>query len=143
MNQTLKKFLYPKTLIKKYKNWYLLLRRDQVTFGSLVLIEKSFKKKFSHLSQESLKELKIITNDIEKYFYKEYSISKINYLILMMVDPDVHFHIIPRHEKKIYFLDVVFKDFGYPSIPKLLKKNNISDKKFFLLKNKFKKDFKN
>ena len=30
---------------------------------------------------------------------KAFSYQKINYLMLMMVDPDVHFHVIPRYEE--------------------------------------------
>ena len=45
LNSTLKKFNYPENLIKEYNNWYLLIRPDQVTFGSMVLIEKKNKKK--------------------------------------------------------------------------------------------------
>ena len=40
----LKKFNYRENLIKEYKNWLLLLRPEQTTLGSLVLIEKSFQK---------------------------------------------------------------------------------------------------
>jgi diadenosine tetraphosphate (Ap4A) HIT family hydrolase len=126
LNSTLKKFNYPENLIKEYNNWYLLIRPDQVTFGSMVLIEKKNKKKLSDISIKSFNELKIISKKIENFFLKRFRFNKINYLILMMVDPHVHIHIIPRHKKKVIFGGKTFKDYGYPMPPNLSKKNAIN-----------------
>ena len=136
MNSTLKKFNYPNSLIKEYNNWYLLLRPEQVTFGSMILIEKSSKKNLSKIPAKSFLELKKITNKIERLFLKRLKFNKMNYLILMMVDPHVHLHIIPRHKKNIVFNKKSFKDFGYPKPPNLLKKNNINSKLLGKLKEK-------
>ena len=99
LNPTLKKFHYPDSLIKEYKHWYLLLRPEQVTFGSMVLIEKDLKKKLSLINKNSFVELKLIVKKIENYFLNILKFNKINYLILMMKDPHTHIHIIPRHRK--------------------------------------------
>ena len=68
INSTLKKFNYPSSLIREYKNWYLLLRPEQVTFGSMVLVEKKSKKNLYKISKQSFIELKIISKNIESFF---------------------------------------------------------------------------
>ena len=45
--------------------------------------------------------------------------AKINYLMLMMVDPHVHFHVIPRYEGKREFEGLQFPDAGWPKLPDL------------------------
>src|SRR3546814_15372281 len=45
--------------------------------------------------------------------------SKINYLMLMMVDPDVHFHVIPRYQGERRFEGIAFPDAGWPAAPDL------------------------
>ena len=44
---------------------------------------------------------------------------KINYLMLMMVDPHVHYHVIPRYESPASFDGVAFVDHGWPGPPVL------------------------
>ena len=49
MQEILKKFKLNENLIYEYKNWYLVLREKQITFASMVLIEKKFKKRLSDM----------------------------------------------------------------------------------------------
>jgi diadenosine tetraphosphate (Ap4A) HIT family hydrolase len=44
---------------------------------------------------------------------------RINYLMLMMVDPDVHFHVIPRYSTPREFAGQAFPDAGWPGPPAL------------------------
>ena len=44
---------------------------------------------------------------------------KINYLMLMMVDPDVHFHVLPRYSGTRTLLGVTYPDAGWPGPPAL------------------------
>ena len=46
MQEILKKFKLNENLIYEYKNWYLVLREEQITFASMVLIEKNLKKDY-------------------------------------------------------------------------------------------------
>ena len=66
MQHILKKFKFHDNLICEYQNWYLILREDQITFASMVLINKRFKKNVSDLSTKCFIELKKIFYDIEK-----------------------------------------------------------------------------
>ena len=119
MKEILETFDINNLLIKEYKHWYLLLRKRQVTIGSLVLIEKSFKTRYSDISFHSHCEFASIVIDIESSLQKNFNYDKINYLMLMMVDKEVHYHIIPRYSRQINFNGFRFIDSGWPSMPDL------------------------
>ena len=118
-NATLRKFGYPNSLIKSYKHWHLLLRPTQPTIGSMVLICRENTHQYSGISKEAILEQKIITHEIEKTLNKRFDYSKINYLMLMMIDPAVHFHIIPRYEQPVEFCNKEFTDEYWPTSPNL------------------------
>jgi len=123
MNATMQKFGYPDALIKEYKKWVVLLRPQQVTLGSLVLICQDDAKSFSDISTEAFAELPQVIQEIETSLSQAFSYQKINYLMLMMVDPDVHFHIFPRFAEITTFSQHDFFDDGWPGPPNLKKPN--------------------
>ena len=124
---TLKKFGYPSTLVKEYKHWYLLRRFEQVTLGSLILICKEQTDAFSKISSESFGELPIAVKEIETNLKRLFQNDKINYLMLMMVDPEVHFHIVPRYANDREFEGVIFKDLEWPKKADIDVINNVRD----------------
>ena len=97
MNATMKKFGYPETLTKDYRHWVILLRPQQATLGELVLICKADVEVFSKVSPEVFSELKEMVVAIYRGLGECFSYDKINSLMLMLVDRDVHFHILPRY----------------------------------------------
>lgn len=127
MNETMKNFGYPETLINEYNNWVLLLRPQQVTLGSLVLICKNEADEFHKISLEAFAELKRITEDIETRMKDYFSYNKINYLMLMMVDQDVHFHVFPRYAEERNFSHKLFNDTGWPGPPDLTQVNKTGE----------------
>jgi diadenosine tetraphosphate (Ap4A) HIT family hydrolase len=142
-DNTLIKFGFPESLIKEYDNWYLLLRPDQVTIGSLILITKHNEKKYSRLRRQSFVEFADIVSDIEKILSSLFKYNKINYLMLMMIDPEVHYHIVPRYKMDINFHGVLFKDTGWPSLPDFSNINDVTSEVKCLLLNKIKNRFDN
>src|SRR3546814_19148561 len=48
-----------------------------------------------------------------------FSSDLINYLMLMMVDRDVHFHVLPRYAETQSFSGVAYPDGGWPAAPDL------------------------
>ncbi|MEQ8858161.1 MAG: HIT family protein [Pseudomonadales bacterium] len=119
MNDTIVKFGYPDTLVHDYHNWLVLLRPQQVTLGSLVLACKEPVKQFHEVSADGFGELKTVISDIEHALSAMVSYRRINYLMLMMVDPDVHFHVIPRYPDPLEFDGRSFADAGWPGPPAL------------------------
>lgn len=122
----MKKFGAPGTLIRDYDHWAVLMRPGQVTPGSLVLICKEPATAFSMISGAAFAELQSITGHIEGVLSRAFNYDKINYLMLMMVDPDVHFHVIPRYEKPRTFSGQEFIDHGWPGPPDLVNINPTS-----------------
>jgi len=119
VNQTIRRFGHPETLVAEYAHWVVLLRTDQPTLGSLVLAARSQGEAFSALPAPAFAELARVTGDIEKALRKAVSYEKINYLMLMMADPNVHFHVIPRYQGLREAEGIVIADSGWPKTPAL------------------------
>jgi|APSaa5957512535_1039671.scaffolds.fasta_scaffold26174_5 diadenosine tetraphosphate (Ap4A) HIT family hydrolase len=128
MSKTLKKFGYPNNLLREYENWYILFRYEQVTLGSLILITKNNEYNLSEVSKEGFEEYPIIINHIETVLKEVFGYEKINYIMLMMIDPEVHYHVIPRYSKDILFEKNLFEDKGWPGFPAFSEPNSIDKK---------------
>ena len=119
MNVTLKKFGWPETLVREFGHWVVLVRPAQPTLGSLVLAAKSEATAFSALDPAAYAELADVTATIEAALGATVGYAKLNYLMLMMVDPHVHFHVIPRYEGAREWHGREFVDVGWPGLPDL------------------------
>lgn len=119
MNATIEKFGWPATLIAEFDHWVVLLRPAQPTLGSLVLAAKSDATAFGDLPGAAHAELKTVTAAIEAALTGAVGYAKINYLMLMMVDPHVHFHVIPRYEGERSAAGLTIADAGWPGQPDL------------------------
>jgi diadenosine tetraphosphate (Ap4A) HIT family hydrolase len=119
MHSTLHKFGFPETVLATFEHWIILLRPQQVTLGSLVLIAKSEVSSFAALPRGAYAELEIVTRCIETSLRKFRNFEKINYIMLMMVDPHVHFHVFPRYNAAQTFSRLGFQDTGWPGPPDL------------------------
>jgi diadenosine tetraphosphate (Ap4A) HIT family hydrolase len=119
MNQTIEKFGFPVTLLKEFEHWVVLLRPAQVTLGSLVLAAKSDASAYSGLPRGAFDEQADAVASIERALTRFVAYERINYLMLMMVDPNVHFHVIPRYSEPRSWNGLDFPDEGWPGPPKL------------------------
>jgi len=119
MNETITRFGFPATLLREFEHWVVLVRPAQPTLGSLVLAAKSDATDLSALPADAFAELKLVTTAIESALKDFVGYAKINYLMLMMVDPHVHYHVIPRYEGARTFADIEFTDAGWPKVPDL------------------------
>jgi diadenosine tetraphosphate (Ap4A) HIT family hydrolase len=119
MNETIERFGYPATLIAEYQYWVVLLRPAQPTLGSLVLAAKSEHCAFSELPPPAFEEMHEVIGAIENALRKAVDYDKINYLMLMMVDPHVHLHVIPRYDGERSHGPITIGDPGWPKTPAL------------------------
>lgn len=117
MNQTIEKFGYPGTLIREYGHWVLLLRPAQATLGALILACKDEASRFSDITPAAFAEMGLAVGDLERGLAHLFDYRKLNYLMLMMVDPDVHFHVLPRYESEQTYAGMNFTDPGWPGPP--------------------------
>jgi diadenosine tetraphosphate (Ap4A) HIT family hydrolase len=119
MNPTIVKFGYPDSLVCEFEHWVVLLRPAQVTLGSLVLAAKSQATAYGDLPREAFAEQADAVAAIERALRAFSRYERINYLMLMMVDPNVHFHVIPRYSQPRSRNGIDFPDTGWPGPPQL------------------------
>ena len=117
MNATIRKFGYPASLLHEYRSWVVLLRPAQPTLGSMVLACKEEATSLGAVSAQAWSQLAEATADLERALSTTFDHQKINYLALMMVDPNVHFHVIPRYSTSREFEGSTFADTAWPKPP--------------------------
>jgi len=118
-NATAITFGYPRTLVSETGGWLVLVRPKQPTFGALVLVCKEPAAAFSELSAAAFADLQTAIGGIERMLGRLVGYERINYLMLMMVDRDVHFHVIPRYAGVREDGGVSYRDAGWPGPPAL------------------------
>ena len=119
MNATIAKFGFPATLVREFDHWLVLLRPAQVTLGSLVLAAKSEATAYGDLPAAAFAEQAAVVAAIERALAAFCRYERINYLMLMMVDRQVHFHVIPRYSGARTWGGREFADAGWPGVPDL------------------------
>ena len=119
MNPTIEKFGYPATLVREFDHWVVLVRHSQVTLGSLILAAKSDATTYRDLPREAFAEQQDAVAAIETALADFCQYERINYLMLMMVDPNVHFHVIPRYSAPRRWREMTIPDVGWPGPPDL------------------------
>ncbi|MEM7507128.1 MAG: HIT family protein [Pseudomonadota bacterium] len=119
VNATFQKFGWPGTRIAETAHWGVMLRPEQPTLGSLVLACKQPVQAFGEVDAAGFADLGVATTAIEKMLIAAIGYDKINYLMLMMVDPDVHFHVLPRYDGARSFEGLEIADQGWPGPPVL------------------------
>ena len=118
-NETMRKFGYPDTLVREFAHWAVLVRPAQVTLGSLVLASTSDATRYGDLPAEAFAEQADAVRTIEQALAGFCGYERLNYLMLMMVDPHVHFHVIPRYPGTREWNGLDFADEGWPGPPQL------------------------
>lgn len=113
------KFKIDELKIYETEYWTWSLRPVQATLGAGVLSLKRECPVFSDLNQEEFCDLKNIIKVIEKTLKITFNYEIMNYLMLMMVDKQVHYHVIPRYERTIDFAGISWQDSGWPGVPNL------------------------
>ncbi len=123
MNQDMKnfkeKFMLDELIIFESKYWTWSVRPKQPTLGCGVLSLKRHAYKMSDITPEEAKDLEFIIKKIEQTMSKTFGYEIMNYLMLMMVDKHVHYHIIPRYSETKKYQGTSYEDKGWPAIPNL------------------------
>jgi diadenosine tetraphosphate (Ap4A) HIT family hydrolase len=118
-NATMRKFGWPGTRIAELEHWAVMLRPQQCTLGALVLACKQPVTAFGDVDPAGHAELGVAVKAIEAMLGAAIGYDKINYLMLMMVDPDVHFHVLPRYQGSRAIAGLDLADAGWPGPPRL------------------------
>lgn len=126
-NSTIKKFGFPESLIGETDFWVVLLRPKQITAGCLVLACKQDATALGDISEAAGADLPNVCKKLENALNVSFGPEKINYVALMMVDPHVHFHVIPRYSTSVKISDASISDIGWPKHPNMTEVADLSD----------------
>lgn len=127
MKDFIEKFQIERLLIAEVGNWFISLRPLQTTLGALVISLNRPCLSLADLKDEESLQLNKVFKLVNEILQDSFSPDKVNYLALMMVDNQVHFHVIPRYEKAISFLQKEYIDHNWPKPPNLLEGIGVSN----------------
>ncbi|MCT8139016.1 hypothetical protein H1D32_15690 [Anaerobacillus sp. CMMVII] len=114
--------------IYETEHWIWSVRPNQGTIGAGILSLKRECVTFSGLEQNEFSDLNNIIKIIESTLKSTLNYDVINYLMLMMIDKHVHYHVFPRYKNPVSFLDEVWKDETWPALPSLMGDTLMNDK---------------
>ena len=97
-------------------HWTVLVRKAQITLGTLVLAANR-NCISAELTLEELAEFPEAVRRLEGALQAAFSFDKINYLCLMMTDRHYHFHVVPRYEGTRDFNGESWSDDAWPGPP--------------------------
>lgn len=102
-------------VLKEFEHWVVLFRGRQVTIGSVIIMAKDVSKhSLGKISPEAWAEFGHVSGEVEGWLKTAFGAEKFNYLALMMKDPEVHFHVIPRYSKPVDCSGRSFEDPDWP-----------------------------
>jgi diadenosine tetraphosphate (Ap4A) HIT family hydrolase len=105
--------------IARTEHWTWSLRPAQPTLGAGILSLNRFATSFADLSTQEAGDLAGITRTIEGSLRGFAGPARMNYLMLMMVDAHVHFHVLPRYDDVRLQADQEWTDLAWPGPPVL------------------------
>ena len=111
------KFRVEELLVAKNTAWSWSLRPAQATLGCGILSLNRHVARFSEVTAAEMAQLAELLPGLEMALRSAFGYQAINYLMLMMVDYHVHFHVIPCYEGRRQFAGLEWFDHGWPAFP--------------------------
>lgn len=113
------KFRLNELEILRTDHWTWSLRPVQATVGAGVLSLNRFSASFADLSNDEAADLAAIVPQMEGALQKYAQPDRMNYLMLMMVDAHLHFHVLPRYAQARDLAGQDWVDSMWPGPPSL------------------------
>ncbi len=114
------KFELDRLTVAETEHWIWSIRPDQVTLGSSIISVKREVCALAECTRAEFQDLKVICEIMERRLKAEFNYDKINYLMLMMRDPLVHFHVFPRYSAQPSFAGSAWPDVSWPKAPDIV-----------------------
>jgi diadenosine tetraphosphate (Ap4A) HIT family hydrolase len=111
------KFRVEELKIAEKRFWTWSVRPGQPTLGAGILSLNRYAGKFSDVTREEMKDLGELVGTLEGAIKTAFNHNIMNYMMLMMVDHHVHYHVIPRYEGTRSFGARDWVDNGWPALP--------------------------
>jgi diadenosine tetraphosphate (Ap4A) HIT family hydrolase len=111
------KFRVEELKVMKNSSWTWSVRPGQPTLGAGILSLNRYALKLSDVAGEEMQDLADLVRVVETTIQAAFGHNIMNYLMLMMVDHHVHYHVIPRYEETRSFARKEWVDNGWPALP--------------------------
>ena len=111
------KFCVEDNLVLNTGSWSWSVRPAQATLGAGVISLNRYALHLSEVTPDEMKELAILIKTLESTIKSVFNHDIMNYLMLMMVDHHVHYHVIPRYNGERSFAGLEWVDNGWPALP--------------------------
>ena len=119
LEQFREKFRVEELKVAANRWWTWSVRPAQPTLGAGILSLNRHAGKFSDVTAEEMQALAELINTLEEAIKQAFDHNIMNYLMLMMVDHHVHYHVIPRYAGPRSFAGREWVDNGWPALPVL------------------------
>ena len=103
----------PHFLIAQSPRWAIVLNRNQDLLGRCYLVLRRPETDVAALTGEELAELWGVLRKVKEILTNLWEPDHFNYAFLMNLDPQVHFHVIPRYRTRREFAGGTFVDPGF------------------------------
>ena len=113
------KFRVEELAILAVGSWTWSVRPAQPTLGAGILSLNRYALHLSDVTPTEMTELGELISQLEQSIKSTFNYSIMNYLMLMMVDHHVHYHVIPRYDGVRQFAELDWMDNGWPALPVL------------------------
>ncbi len=110
-------FQLPQLVVHEAGGWRLSVRPGQITLGSMVLSAADGALDFASIHVEASKNLTASIAVAERVAKGLFGAVRINLACLMMKDPVVHFHVLPRYDAEIERYGQRWQDRDWPGPP--------------------------
>jgi diadenosine tetraphosphate (Ap4A) HIT family hydrolase len=121
------KFRVVELKVLENRSWTWSVRPGQPTLGAGILSLNRHAGKFSEVSAEEMTYLAEMVGAVEGTIRAAFDHNIMNYLMLMMVDHHVHYHVIPRYDDTRSFAGREWVDNGWPALPVLVDSQHPDD----------------
>lgn len=118
-NEFRAKFRVEELKVLENNSWSWSVRPGQPTLGAGILSLNRYALQFSEVTPAEMKDLASIVGTLERTIKAAFNHDIMNYLMLMMVDHHVHYHVIPRYDGSRAFAGLEWVDNGWPALPVL------------------------
>jgi diadenosine tetraphosphate (Ap4A) HIT family hydrolase len=113
------KFRIDELLIHRSDFWSWSVRPVPCTLGAGILSLNRFATSFADMTAAEATDLGEIVRYLDHRLHEAFAPDKMNYLMLMMVDRHLHFHVIPRYSGTPQFGGLDWRDSAWPKPPAL------------------------
>ena len=111
------KFRTEELYLAQVGGWDIAVRPDQLTLGAMVVSVRSGAFAFTELTAEEHADMGAAFALAERLAITAFGATRINLLCLMMQDPIVHFHVLPRYAAPQERFGETWTDADWPGPP--------------------------